>query len=322
MKLLVVAFALLFTSCTFASPTYPPWGTQAILVEAPLDTNPKTPSATVSSVRYGPFPLSAGGALRDKLLEKIKKPCGDCYIVAIQAQLEDSNQRERFTESGLWLHHAILFNTAQSDLTCSYMAGERFYGGDHTKVTRRWNNHGRWGYHVNADDKWALVVDLLNEGDVDVELVVRIDFEWVSASSAEGRQYRGVRPIWLCLSDLCSDSSIPVTSVTKPFSLRTPEWISTIDGPLVDVAGHVHDGGVDLTTYQNGKEICRSTPLYGHGRESHIIGRGTCKDVGHLKKGDVLTAEVRYDPGKHPYVLRNGKPKPVMGADGLYVGVI
>lgn len=161
----------------------------------------------------------------------------------------------------------------------------------------------------------------MNDGTVDIEAVVRVDFEWVSASSAEGRQYRQVRPIWLALEDFCGDSGVPVPSLTEPFRITTPEWISTVDGPLVDVAAHMHDGGVEMVTYQNGQEICRSVQLYGQTQEPHIIGQGACKDVGRVKKGDVLTAEVIYEPGKHALVMHDGKPDWVMGSDGVYVGI-
>lgn len=73
--------------------------------------------------------------------------------------------------------------------------------------------------------------------------VVQVDFVWISASSTEGRQYRQARPIWLTLDDSCGDSGMPVPSLTEPFTITTPKWISTVDGPVVDAAAHMHDGG-------------------------------------------------------------------------------
>jgi hypothetical protein len=188
----------------------------------------------------------------DELLIDVKKLCGDCFIVAMQSRLEDRNHVEIFTDSGFWLHHVIFFNTDRPDLTCSAMVGERFYGGGNTKATRRWNPNDRWGYRVHERDLWVLFLNLMNDGTEDIEAVVRADFEWVFASSAEGRRYREVRPIWLALDDFCGDSGVPVPSLTKPFSQKTPTWISTVEGPLVDVAAHTHDGGLDMVTYRNG----------------------------------------------------------------------
>lgn len=292
-----------------------------IFLDAPLTNPPETPSATLSSIRYGPFPLPGEGMLADQRIFNVEKPCTDCFIVAIQSRLEDTSRREQYTSSGLWLHHVIFFNTAQTDLTCPAMIGERFYGGGNTKATRRWNHHGPWGYYVGDTDKWHLVIDLMNDSPIAIDAVVRVDFEWVSASSAEGAQHRSVRPIWLALDDFCGDSGMPVPSLTEPFRVTTPQWISTIDGPLVDVAAHMHDGGVEMLTYRNGEQICRSVQLYSLSQESHIIGQGACKDAGRVQKGDVLSAEVLYEPGKHGLVMHGGKPDWVMGSDGVYVGV-
>jgi hypothetical protein len=103
------------------------------------------------------------------------------------------------------------------------MVGERFYGGGNTKATRRWNQNDRWGYRVHERELWVLVVNLMNDGTEDIDAVVRVDFEWVSASSAEGRRYREVRPIWLALADFCGDSGVPVPSLTKSFSQKNTD---------------------------------------------------------------------------------------------------
>jgi hypothetical protein len=116
--LLTFAFAFLLHAGIFALPTTvsldtlghrivrkrPPahdfHGKQGILLDAPLDVNPETPSATLSSIRYGPFPLPAGGMVPDELLIDVKKPCGDCFIVAMQSRLEDRNHVERLLIPG------------------------------------------------------------------------------------------------------------------------------------------------------------------------------------------------------------------------------
>ncbi|MCJ1461620.1 hypothetical protein MMC07_000217 [Pseudocyphellaria aurata] len=293
-----------------------------IPIDVPIGRTPTTPSATVSSVRYGTFKLGAGSSLGNKILPGVEKPCTDCYIVAMQARLESTNGTELFTDSGLWLHHVIFFNRGRIDLTCPRMAGERFYGGGNTRATRRWNNHGRWGYSAREDERWDVVVELMNDGSLALDATVRIDFEWVKANSTEGQKYREVRPIWIALDDFCGDSGVPVKSVTESFTVRTPTWTATVDGPLVDIAAHMHDAGVEMTTYLNGQPICRSVQVYNNSaREQHIVGQGACKDAGRVKTGDQLFAEVTYDPRRHTLVTHNGTPDPVMGSDGVYVGI-
>lgn len=293
-----------------------------ISIEVPIGVNPTTPSATISPVHYGTFTVAAGSSLGNTILKDVEKPCTDCYIVAMQARLESINSTELGTESGVSLHHIIFFNTGRSDITCPIMAGERFFGGDNTRPTRRWNNHARWGYSALGNESWDLAVELVNDGPLAVVASVRIDFEWVEAASSEGRQYRGVRPVWLSLNDFCGDSSVPAKSTTEVFTVRTPEWTATVDGPLVDITAHLHDGGVDMTTFLNGQPICRSVQVYSNSAgEQHIVGHGSCKDAGRVNKGDVLFAEVTYDPHTYALVTHNGEPDPIMGSDGVYVGV-
>ena len=88
------------------------------------------------------------------------------------------------------------------------------------------------------------------------------------------------------------------------------------------VAAHQHDGGIDMTVQINGVSICRSVQYYGtQTTESHITAPGVCKAVGRIKEGDVLSAKARYDPVLHPLVMHHGKPDPVMGVMGVYIGI-
>ena len=77
-----------------------------------------------------------------------------------------------------------------------------------------------------------------------------------------------------------------------------------------------------MTVHVNGKLVCRSVQLYGtQTTEQHITAAGVCKDAGQIRKGDMLWAETRYDPVLHPLVMHWGKPDPVMGSMGIYIGV-
>ncbi|MCJ1265700.1 hypothetical protein MMC22_005580 [Lobaria immixta] len=240
----------------------------------------------------------------------------------MQTSLESAKGTELFTESGISHHHVIFFNIARSDITCPSMAGERFYGGGNTRAIRRWNNHAGWAYSALEDKRWDLVVELVNDGPLTVEASIRVDFEWVKATSIEGRQYREVRPIWLALDNFCGDASVSVKSTSEVFSVRTPEWTATVDGSLVDIAAHMHDGGVVMTKFLNGRAICRSAQFYNNSaRDQHIVGQGSCKDAELVKKGDILFAELTYDPQRHALITHNGKLDRVTGANGMYVGV-
>ena len=77
-----------------------------------------------------------------------------------------------------------------------------------------------------------------------------------------------------------------------------------------------------MTVYINGKLLCRSVQLYGtQTTEKHIAAAGVCKNMGRIQKGDVLWSKARYDPVLHPLVIHLGKPDPVMGSMGVYIGL-
>ena len=85
----------------------------------------------------------------------------------------------------------------------------------------------------------------------------------------------------------------------------------------------MHAGGVDMTGYHNGAPLCRSVQLYEpHGGAApRITAAGVCKDAGRVEIGDELWGHARYDPKRHALDRHHGKPDPVMGSMGLYIGV-
>ena len=160
----------------------------------------------------------------------------------------------------------------------------------------------------------------MNDSDSEKEVSIVVRYEWISAK--EGSQYRGIAALWLDLTG-CGNADIDVKSTTEAFNYRTPNWTATVDGIMVDVAGHMHDGGIDLTGYLNGREFCRSSQLYDNqGAEQHIVAAGVCKSAGNIQRGDILWAEARYNPNLHKLVMHDGKPDPVMGSLGIYVGIL
>ena len=55
----------------------------------------------------------------------------------------------------------------------------------------------------------------------------------------------------------------PDPPVDKPEKYTSPPWRVLADGYLIDVKPHLHDGGVNMTFYLNGKNVCSSQALYG-----------------------------------------------------------
>ena len=290
-------------------------------IEPLLTSQPLTPGAEVVSIPYGPFTTAPHSMRPQEILQDIAKPCTNCFITAMHATLQDMNGTEIFTDTGMWLHHMIWFNRGKTDLVCPHMKGERFFGGGNERWTRRWNSLAEWGYEIRESDVWDAVVELMNDANEEMTTQVVVRYEVISASSPLGKKYRDIVAVWLDLTG-CGDADMDVKSTTEPFNYRTPDWVSPINGLMVDVAGHMHDGGLNMTGYQNGKVMCESPVLYDNqAHKQHIVGSGVCKDAGRVRKGDILWADAKYDPIAHPLVMHKEHPDPVMGSFGVYIGL-
>lgn len=88
-----------------------------------------------------------------------------------------------------------------------------------------------------------------------MDIVVR--FEVIPTASEEGNHYRGVEAVWLDLTG-CGHADVNIKTETEIFEYRIPDWKSPIDGVMVDVGGHMHDGGPNMTAYRNNDPICTS----------------------------------------------------------------
>ena len=77
-----------------------------------------------------------------------------------------------------------------------------------------------------------------------------------------------------------------------------------------------------MTASLNGETLCRSVQLYDtQMTDQHITAAGVCKPARKIGRGDILSAKAQYDPTLHPLVMHHGRPDPVMGSMGVYIGV-
>ena len=103
----------------------------------PAQFFPKEGSKRVQ-VPYGPFtvpPRSEMNGMKAFQEKSVTMPCTDCLITWMQADLHYVNGTEANTNTGLWLHHTVLANTAQKGLICPENV-ESFYasGNERTAV--------------------------------------------------------------------------------------------------------------------------------------------------------------------------------------------
>jgi hypothetical protein len=283
---------------------------------------PGTPGAVRAAVRYGPYTIpgaeaAAGGPghghahTGSRYAYFVQKPCQDCYITGIQADLVHADGSRAGWSTGGQLHHVALANWSwrRTDATClagspypvGLLFGQRFFGSADDRTAVRFPRG--YGYRVRSADVWNLVWDLAGQAPDEQEVYVQVSFDWVPAST---RGMRDVEPVWLD-AEQCDDSMV---SVPQGPSSKSWTWRVNRPGNVVAVGAFGHEGTQNVTVKNDTTDevICDSRPTLGgdpvfvdpfHGVQ-HISSMSTCAGtpVTRLRSGQRVTMTANYNMPK------------------------
>jgi hypothetical protein len=280
-------------------------------------------------IRYGPYTVQPGAENPDGThghgmasgAQIAEKPCTDCYLVGMQADLVKPDGTRAGHSTNMMLHHMVMFNSeaGREDATCGTSLGrfgQRFFAsGDERTPT---NFPEGYGYRV-GNGTWGLLWELASMATVPETAFIEVTFEYVPGSTAG---MKDVEPVWMDI-DQCGDSEVSI-----PAGPSSQNWTWTVNRPgdIVGIAGHVHDHGVNLEARNDttGELICDSVAGYGedpiyidHHGEEHISsmsgcgGRGATEPVATVQNGQRVTITSHYDA-----------PAPVPDAMGISVAYI
>jgi hypothetical protein len=331
-------------------------------------------------IRYGPFSVVGDEVLEPKALLQIgtrskgkhtsltafvKKPCTNCTIIAMQAGMETADGKDANVDRGYMLHHSMLLNEGpgRSDVTCNFTLADLFHalrplkmkplnverlfpsGNERTPLDFTTAQKVKAGYFLKMTDSFHIVTEIMNMTPDPVELYTSYTYEYIPGPLPVG--WHSARPLTVDVGN-CSKSAVP----SKPeasYDLVGQPWTSNIDGYILGAGGHVHDGGTDITLFQNNKTICRSTfdygtnPSYVQGmvamNDTSINARGStpganagmvgmtyisktslCTDIGYFKKGDRMQVIANYNTTAHmPMKADDGEVDEVMGLMIVYI---
>lgn len=280
-------------------------------------TAPPHPDSRTTSIKHGPFNVQGAPTNPDgthghvhtgnQFSFFIQKPCSDCYITGMTADLLNADGTRAGWSTDSMLHHMVLFNQGwgRDDATCSGsflgFMGQRFFasGDERTPIVAP----SPYGYYTGAWDSWHMIYELANHNVTPQNgLQIEMTYNWVPASTA-GMKH--IEPVWLDL-DQCGFSTI---SLPEGESERTYDWTVNRPGRVIGIGGHVHDGGINIATRNQttGEMICDSVatyggdPLYtGHHGEEHLSGMSVCTGTGDepvatLAQGQRVRMTGRYD---------------------------
>ena len=116
------------------------------------------------------------------------------------------------------------------------------------------------GYYIAPHDKFASLSELMNMDDQPQEGYVTITYEYIPSVPAG---FGTVKALWLDIGGCMHGSEMPVKSMTHPFTYTSKPWTSDINGRLIGIGGHLHDGGTHIKVMMNNKLECDCRAAYG-----------------------------------------------------------
>lgn len=250
--------------------------------------------AATQVVNYGPFTLAANthGAFYPF---NVEKPCENCWITGISPNVVYADDSTANYDTGIMMHHMVMFNVSGQDLTCpdgvggGALNGERLFaaGNERTALDLSGGNGFAFhGYKIDTGDLWLLNADIVNHAGADQTVYIQVTWNYSTSAKDE------VVPVWLDI-DNCADSQYPTAGGYEDIHWS---WTSNISGKIVSAGGHVHDGGISIATVNatTGANICTSVAGYGAG-SSFAPGLGTGADVNHpVSHNSIVPGEPAY----------------------------
>ncbi|KAF2437194.1 hypothetical protein EJ08DRAFT_691495 [Tothia fuscella] len=300
------------------------------------DLKPKYRATAKRKVfRYGPFTLVGKGQSKPPLgfvsmdengqgfFDLISNGIceNDCTVIAGKTGLVFADGKEAGPTDGIQVHHILTTDLSKSiNQALAYCAvpnpapykpfnGTRFakvigsgfvgQGEDNGEIVFT-SPDGSYpaGFFIRAKDRFVLLGDFVNHGNVTKDVYVTLDLEYV-----DGHVGYDSASALLSVTSCKSEDVKMGAAGSGPAETMSNKFEVYVDGYIVTAKGHMHDGGDRMVLYVNEKEVCTSKPIYspnGIGNETVLTGMTQCNNVFQVKKGDYLKMKSVYDLSKHP----------------------
>jgi len=211
--------------------------------------------------------------------------------VGMNAGLEYPDGRDANTDTGLWLHHMVLFNIGKGawDATCTAFglphmivgtlpaSSERIFSSGNERTTVFFNptftNTNNMGYPVYPRDRFGLITDLMNMNPGGKTVYLTMYYDYVEGHPSN---FQEVKPVWFDVAQ-CGISEVNGRAAGSKFSIRATPWRANFNGEVLQAGGHLHDGGTAVDLIVDGKTVCTSTPTYGNDQQIMFRARAAIK---------------------------------------------
>lgn len=285
--------------------------------------------------------------MADEYHYNVTKPCKECILASLSADLEYADGSV-VPSASAWLHHSAL--VVQGSRIFDPVCGESntetpFSSGNERSTVRFYSPESptKFGYRIHADDTMTIVGEYKNEIDREQWVWLALSFELFDGPQPE---FRNSHVIWMstigslnCDRDMNQKNPYGASNLTSQgvpktlaFSEKSMPWTSPINGTIVAMGGHLHDGGISVEFFKNGQKLCESTAQYksggtgGMGSHSthaggeHVSGMSGCKVAIPIKEQDRFWLAANYNFTLHEgSKTENGDLDEVMGVGTVMV---
>lgn len=96
------------------------------------------------TTKYGPFLVPSkneDNGMKSFTLINATKPCDECILASMQADLLYPDGRVANANNGMWLHHVLMLNTGRQDTSCPQVY-ERFFASGNERTVVDLSNGG------------------------------------------------------------------------------------------------------------------------------------------------------------------------------------
>jgi hypothetical protein len=223
-----------------------------------------------ADITVGPYTLSpnSGGSdtqgigldelFSTKINFGIQAPCSNCDITSITPDLTDTSGQSVNLDSGVMLHHIVVYQSGASDVACPGLLspailGKRVFASGNERTTLPYTPG--YGLHVPSGTTFNTLADLMNYSAQQQTVEVRFHVTWVP-----GNTLKSITPVWL---DETSCNLLPAPSyysIPAGPSEQSMTWTSTLNGKVIGLGGHVHPYGqhIEATDATTNTPLCDS----------------------------------------------------------------
>lgn len=247
--------------------------------------------------KFGPFTVDpVGGAHANAIGDGlVPRPPGDFGLKSATFDLVDENDQP-IGRHVIHLHHFVIANVGAVDPACPDRMSYGFHvqpliGSGMERTPLEFADP--YAMQVKSADVWGATWHLMNMSDQPHTFYVKYTLGVQPGATADNTRF--VTPFWADSRTCPAGTTWNVAGNGGPGSVETDtkSWAMPVDGYLVGIGGHLHDGGISITAkHEDGSFLCENLATYAGGMLDKI---SACPLHDTVTKGEMISVTSKYD---------------------------